>query len=32
MEGIVTYLLLEVAIAVIGGGVLVVYLLNNTGG
>ena len=32
MEGLITYLLLEVAIAAIAGGVLVVYLLNNTGG
>jgi len=32
MEGLVTYLLLEVAIAAIAGGGLVFYLLNNTGG
>jgi hypothetical protein len=31
MEGIVTYLLLEVAIAAIGGGLLVVYLLSRGG-
>jgi hypothetical protein len=29
MEGVVTYLLLEVAIASIAGGVLVVYLLSR---
>lgn len=31
MEGIVTYLLLEVAVAAIGGGALVVYLLSKGG-